>query len=676
MAVKLWGPMLTGLAQGFQDYQTQQEDLSYTRQMRMNQLAGQQLQNQDQSLKNQAAQQQLQNASLTHNYWVNALQDNGTGAGDAAASQAAPQGGANVAQGGGMPQQQQQGGGNAPAQVTYGNFKPNGPLSVQQLKGLDDKYGLPSGTAYGLMSAESSGNPNAVSNKGAQGLFQVMPSTAAQPGYGLKPFDPKDPDGAMSYFAKMYQKAGGDMSKALAYWNAGPGGNPNNPETQGFIPKVQKGMQQFASANSLDQSRQQPTPADQITAREAAGANTPVTAYQQATQAQGQQIQTMLRAAQNADKDGHPELAQSFRTQASALQDQQIALQKKSLDVQKDANTQTEKLAGGVNDQSSYNNFRQQIAQNPAMQSAVAGLNLTGDYSLDRNKLQTIADRATSLKDQQELALKQSELQLKQQTAQRAQQKEDQPRIAQQQAIAQDTTRKQTLTAKGIPFAPSITATAPVGTTQAQLQQAQKQIATQNAAYDKANAPVVAGSKNVRDQAAQAFVMVDKGGLDTGGVGMGMRESIGGPLLDAKQQEFVKLTNGLIQSMQQMAAANGGARSAGTAAMYANFARAKPNLTLSPEANKVVAHGLYVGAASQVQMNQYLDEFRQANPDAPVQAGVMAYRSYEQALGPTLVFDPATKSMVPNMAGIPNLEDGSPNPNYKDYHVFFAQGHF
>lgn len=675
MAVKLWGPMLTGLAQGFQDYQTQQEDLSYTRQMRMNQLATQQLQNQDQSLKNQAAQQQLQNASLTHNYWVSALQDNGTGAGDAAASQAAPQGAGQVASAGAAPQQQG-GGGNAPAQVKYGNFKPNGPLSVQQLSGLDQKYGLPSGTAYGLMSAESAGKPNAVSNKGAQGLFQVMPSTAQQPGYGLKPFDPKDPDGAMSYFAKMYQKAGGDMSKALAYWNAGPGGNPNNPETQGFIPKVMKGAQQFAAANSLDQSRQQPTPADQIQAREAAGAATPVTAYQQASQAQNQQIQTMLRAAQNAEKDGHPELAQSFRTQASALQDQQIALQKKSLDVQKDANTQTEKLAGGVKDQGSYNNFREQIAQNPAMQSAVAGLNLTGDYNLDRNKLQTIADRATSLKDQQELQLKQQDIALKQAKERREQQKEDQPRIAQQQAIAQDTTRKQTLTAKGIPFAPSITATAPVGTTQAQIQQAQKQIATQNAAYDKANAPAVAGNKNLRDLAAQAYVMVDKKVVDTGDWTTPFRDKIGGPAMDPKQQEFSKITNLMVQAMQTAAAANGGARSAATAAMYQNYARAKANITLSPEANKVIARELYVGASSQVQMNSFLDEYRQSNPDASIQSGVLAWRNYEAALGPTRVYDPATKTMVPNMAGIPTSEDGTPNKDYRDWHVFFSQGHF
>lgn len=667
MAVKLWGPMLTGLAQGFQDYQTQQEDLSYTRQMRMQQLAGAQLENQSRTLANNAQQQQLQNASLTHNYWVNALQDNGTQEGQQAASQATPAGRGQVAAAA-------QPAGGVPA--AGAPFKPVGPLSMDQLAALDTKNGLPIGTTYGVMNAESRGNPDAVSPKGAQGLFQVMPATAAQPGYGLKPFSPSDPDGAVGYLGAMFKKAGGDPAKALTYYNAGPAGNPDNPETKAYVPKVMQGAQQFAAAYQLDQSKKQPTPADQIEAREAAGANTPVTAYQQATQAQSQQIQTMLRAAQNADRDGHPELGQSFREQAAKLQDQQIGLQKKSLDVQKEANEETQKLAGGVKDQSSYNNLREQIAQNPAMQAATAGLNLTGNYDLDRSKLQTLADRSTSMKDQQELQIKQQELALKQAKDRREQQKEDQPRIAQQQAVAQDTTRRQTLTAKGIPFAPSIAATAPVGTTAAQLQQAQKQISTQNAAYDKANAPAVSGAKNVRDQAAQAYVMVNKGAVTTGGVGMGVRESVGGPLLDAHQQEFVKLTNGLIQSMQTMASANGGARSASTAAMYANFARAKPNLTLSKEANEAVAHGLYVGAAAQVQMNQYLDEFRQSNPDAPVQAGVMAYRAYEQALGPTLVFDPATKSMVPNMAGIPNMEDGTPNPQYKDYHVFFAQGHF
>ncbi len=666
---KLWGSMLTGIAQGFDNYQQQQQNLQYTQQSRSNELASQQLANQAQQLQNQQYQQQLQNAQLTQQFAQQGLQDasNPSGAGQATA---APQGAAQQLAGAAAPQGATQSGG----QVTYGNFKPQGPLSVQQLAGLDQKYGLPSGTAYGLMAAESSGNPDAVSKTGAVGLFQVEPTTAQQPGYGLKPFDPKDPDGALSYFATMYKKAGGDMNKALAYWNAGPGGNPNNPETQGFIPRVQKNAQLFAQAQQLDTSKQQPTPADQITARTDAGAPTPITAYQQATQAQGQQIQAALASAKRAEQAGYPQLAQQFYAQANKLQDQQIDLQSKSLGVQKAANADVAQLATGVKDQSSYNNLRQQIAQNPAMQAAVAGLNLTGDYDQDRNKLQTLADRTVTLKDQQDLQIKQGELQLKQQAAQRAQQKEDQPKIAQQQAITADQTRRQTIAAKGIPFAPSIAATAPVGTTSAQVQQAQKQIATQNAAYDKANAPAVQGAKAVRDQAAQAFVMIDKGGLSTGGAINTALDAAAPWALSPQQQQFNKLTNGLVQSMQLLAGANGGARSASTAAMYRNFAMAKPNLRLSETANKEIAHGLYVGAAAQGQMNSFLDEYRQANPDATVQSGVLAWRGYEQALGPTMVYDASQKAIVPNTAGIPSLEDGTPNPDYKDYHVYFANG--
>ena len=88
MATKLWGPMLTGVAQGFQDYQQGQEDLAYTRQARMNQLASQQLANQAQTLQNAQQQQTLQNADLTHKYWVSALQDNGTQEGQATTQQA------------------------------------------------------------------------------------------------------------------------------------------------------------------------------------------------------------------------------------------------------------------------------------------------------------------------------------------------------------------------------------------------------------------------------------------------------------------------------------------------------------------------------------------------------------------------------------------------------------
>ena len=69
---------------------------------------------------------------------------------------------------------------------------------------------------------ESGDNPNAVSPAGAEGLFQFMPGTAAQ--YGINPFDPTQAiAGAKKYLTDLMNEFGGDVSKALAAYNWGPG---------------------------------------------------------------------------------------------------------------------------------------------------------------------------------------------------------------------------------------------------------------------------------------------------------------------------------------------------------------------------------------------------------------------------------------------------------------------
>jgi soluble lytic murein transglycosylase-like protein len=655
-----FGPLLTGVASGMENHQRSQEDLSYVRQARAQELAGQQLKNQALDLQNQQQQQGMQNAQATNDYYKSALlsTDNTPAEqGRAVAQQAAPN----------APQAPQN-----PAPKS--DFKPVGPLSMEQLAALDQKNGLPIGTTYGLMKAESGGNPNAKSPKGAIGLLQVMPSTGAQPGYGLKPFDPKDPEGATGYFAMLFKKAGGDMSKALAYWNAGPGGNPNNPETRGFIPRVQKGAQEFAQAYGLDQSKQQPTPANEIAARESAGVAVPVAQYQGAVSAQNQQIQVLRNAGNKAAEDGRYDLAQQFYGQADKLQGQQVDLQKKALDVQKEANEETVKLANGVQDQNSYNGFMTQVAKNPAMQAAAAGLNLTGDWNADRNKIQTLANRAITLKDQQDMQLKQQEFTLRAQKEQREQQERDAPKIAQQQAVQQDALRRESLTGKGIPFVPSIQATASAGMKPQDIQKAQTFIQKQNFAWDKQHDPAFAGAKKLASLASRTFVDVDNQNVTTGGVLGGIANLLGPGIQSQAQQELVKNTNMMVLAMQDMAKANGGGVSASTAAMAKRYETTKPNLTLGPEAFKNIAHDLFVASTAQMQMGKFIDEFKQSNPDATREAGVAMWRMYEQALGALEVYNPATRRMEPNTAGLPTDESGKPNENYKDFHVFFANG--
>lgn len=91
---------------------------------------------------------------------------------------------------------------------------------------------------------ESGFQPEAVSPAGAQGLMQLMPDTAAL--LGVKdPFHPQqNVAGGSEYLAWQLQDFSGDISLALAAYNAGPaavrrwGGVPPYAETQHYVRNV------------------------------------------------------------------------------------------------------------------------------------------------------------------------------------------------------------------------------------------------------------------------------------------------------------------------------------------------------------------------------------------------------------------------------------------------------
>jgi hypothetical protein len=110
------------------------------------------------------------------------------------------------------------------------------------------KYGLDPTLLAGLIKQESRFNPNAVSPAGAQGLAQLMPGTARDLGV-TNPFDPRQSVmGGADYLSKMMKLSGGDPAGALARYNAGPGGNFNNPETKAYVPQVLAYQKEFADS--------------------------------------------------------------------------------------------------------------------------------------------------------------------------------------------------------------------------------------------------------------------------------------------------------------------------------------------------------------------------------------------------------------------------------------------
>ena len=106
----------------------------------------------------------------------------------------------------------------------------------------------------GLVQAESGFNPNAVSSVGAQGLTQLMPSTAS--GLGVtNPFDPlQSLEGGARFLAGALKRFGGNQELALAAYNAGPGavekygGIPPYAETQAYVPRVLGYAAQYRAA--------------------------------------------------------------------------------------------------------------------------------------------------------------------------------------------------------------------------------------------------------------------------------------------------------------------------------------------------------------------------------------------------------------------------------------------
>lgn len=152
-----------------------------------------------------------------------------------------------------------------PLKVTFGgksaalmNIKPWRPPSASsrrleqnrsQFAGLIEdaaqRHGLDPALLHAVIRAESSYNPEAVSHKGAIGLMQLMPATAAR--YGVQdPYNPMENiHGGARYLSDLIEMFQSDITLAVAAYNAGENNVikyghriPPFHETQDYVTRV------------------------------------------------------------------------------------------------------------------------------------------------------------------------------------------------------------------------------------------------------------------------------------------------------------------------------------------------------------------------------------------------------------------------------------------------------
>ena len=107
-----------------------------------------------------------------------------------------------------------------------------------------EKAGIDPRFIHAVIKQESRYDPKAVSPVGAQGLMQMMPATAKR--FGLKyPFDPTaNVEAGTEYLKWLLERFDGDVSLALAGYNAGEGavdkykGVPPYDETQKYVKQI------------------------------------------------------------------------------------------------------------------------------------------------------------------------------------------------------------------------------------------------------------------------------------------------------------------------------------------------------------------------------------------------------------------------------------------------------
>ncbi len=112
-----------------------------------------------------------------------------------------------------------------------GSFNNNKSLVIKLLKEAAEKYDVNEKFVLAIAMAESGLNHNAVSNKGAIGVMQIIPSTASLLNINPNNLE-QNIDGGVKYLKYLLNKYAGNYALATAAYNSGP----NNVDKYNGVP--------------------------------------------------------------------------------------------------------------------------------------------------------------------------------------------------------------------------------------------------------------------------------------------------------------------------------------------------------------------------------------------------------------------------------------------------------
>ncbi len=128
------------------------------------------------------------------------------------------------------------------------------------IKNASVRYQVPEELVKAVIKVESNFNPQATSHMGAMGLMQLMPGTARDLGV-TRPYDPgQNIDGGTKYLRELLDRYDGDVPKAVAAYNCGPGNVEKGrlpQETRSYLKLV---SQYYGGSQNLRKGRYVPTP--------------------------------------------------------------------------------------------------------------------------------------------------------------------------------------------------------------------------------------------------------------------------------------------------------------------------------------------------------------------------------------------------------------------------------